>query len=79
MYFENLLSENKHLFHESRTSIILQNQWELLKELQLLKDQTKDLVETDNSFQITFGELVDRLDDDKIIGHVFPNDEHDKS
>ncbi len=54
-------------FHDSRTPQSLKNQWNLLKELKLLKNQVN---EDEDELEISFNELEDRLDDKIIMEKV---------
>lgn len=64
-FFDEFLKKNRTKFYDSRIPMQLKDQWCLLKDLQLLEDQKhKNCI--DESLEISFNELEDRLND-KII------------
>ena len=79
-FFENLLINNKTVFHDSRTAGSLECQWNLLKDLHLLTGQLSDMSENsddEDTMALSFKEVEDRLDDKLIQENVKLNTESD--
>lgn len=78
--FENLLMNNRPVFHDSRTSYSLEDQWNLLKDLRLLSDRagTRDKMEIksgNDNLDFSFNELESRINDKLIQETVRLNTE----
>jgi hypothetical protein len=71
--FELFLKNNKTVFHESRNASSLARQWNLLKDLGLLADQTEK--QSEDTLAISFNDLEERLDDTLIRETVELNTE----
>uniref|UniRef100_H2Y4L6 FHA domain-containing protein n=1 Tax=Ciona savignyi TaxID=51511 RepID=H2Y4L6_CIOSA len=69
--FENLLNENSHIFREGRTVPILEKHWNLMKQHQLIEDQTvQSLPQGDHI--LSFSDAEDMIDDQDLSA---PRDE----
>ena len=78
-FFKNFLLENKTKLYDSRSPESLETQWQLLKDLQLLTDQKTNTVNDNDSLEITFNELEDRLNDEVILNNVEVNEPDEDS
>ncbi|XP_013149490.1 PREDICTED: microspherule protein 1 [Papilio polytes] len=65
--FQELLEQNPHLFYPSRTAKSLMSHWQLLKQYQLLPDQTvQPLPKNQNDNVLTFSDAEETMNDAEL-------------